>query len=153
MADRLFVFQYRRHRSGAARMNLIVGMFILILIAAAMVPTVTATRKRAAEVECLSNLGLMAQANKRLPPQSQDNMIWLQRFLEEAGLHENVYRCPSTWETGEWGSSTQAWKHETMIAEGRLWLIGSYTLNAWTVPPIFNAPPEVIINGVKSARL
>jgi prepilin-type processing-associated H-X9-DG protein len=121
-------------RTGRAPVNIIVGIFIVALVGGAVVPAVTATRKRAAEVECLSNLGQIARANLRMTLQSQEKMIWARQLITEAGLPETTYRCPAAWEVGDWGSVTQAWKYDTTIPEGRLRLECSYTINDWTLP-------------------
>jgi prepilin-type processing-associated H-X9-DG protein len=122
---------------------------LVALTVAAVVPSVMATRKRAAEIECLSNLGQIAQANLRLPPKTQEIMMWARRFITEAGLPETAYRCPAAWEIGDWGSVSQAWHADKTIPEGRLQLVCSYTLNAWTLPADPNnrrGGPELFVN-------
>jgi prepilin-type processing-associated H-X9-DG protein len=124
-------------RRGGAYTNIVVALAIVVLIGAGLVSVVAATRQRSAEVICLSNLGQIAQANRRLTPGSQDKMIWARRFIIEAGLPESVYRCPAAWETetgDDWGSATQTWKSEKTIPEGKLRLLCSYTINGWTLP-------------------
>jgi prepilin-type processing-associated H-X9-DG protein len=122
-------------RSGGAYANIIVTLIIVALAGTALVCLAVATRQRAAEVVCLSNLGQIAQANRRLTPQTQEKMIWARRFITEAGLPETVYRCPAAWEIGDdWGSATQTWKTDKTIPEGRLRLLCSYTINGWTLP-------------------
>ena len=121
--------------------ELLVGLAVIVVLCAILIPAISGVRDQAARSTCVSNLrqiytgvvGYMGEHNAHFPPFVDRNINpgadwtargWLPTILEPYLDSAEVWNCPAQPENRKLGYGDNPWR------AGKSWYIPSYSVNA-----------------------
>jgi prepilin-type N-terminal cleavage/methylation domain-containing protein len=134
---------------GFTLIELLVVIAIVAILAALLLPVLSKSKLKAAQIQCLGNLKQLVLAEKMYLDDYQETCIqydfsgnsrlWMGRLIDYQGKLDAVRLCPAASDTNAakaLGTADKAW-HIQSKAPAKLWH-GSYGLNGWLYSNLTN---------------
>jgi prepilin-type N-terminal cleavage/methylation domain-containing protein len=145
-----FTLAFKPRRKAFTLIELLVVIAIIGILAALLLPTLSRTKLKAIQIECLSNLKEISLANTMYMNDfhetcleydlTANRLLWMGRLINYQGKVDAVRLCPAARDTNtiknNFGTADKAW-HWHSIVPDKMWL-GSYCLNGWLYSNLTN---------------